>query len=285
MTPTRNVIVEGQCDIAFSDYGHAWKMKKKLATKALSQSLLGNTLEERVHSAIDSLSKQLSNAGSPMDPNELINMMMGEILIGVCFGGAHTLSDRKMRRLIEIDDEVFHRMFDKSSMFIDRIPGLQYVWETSNMKWLKETMKELKDMFIPHIREHEETVDSNHARDFIDSLIIARREARTCTQTEGENTLTDKEIFYILLNIICAGIQTSRHTIQYAILHMVAYQDVHSKVQEEIDRVVGPNDLPNLKRIPELGYTQAVLRESMRLSSVLPTGLPHKTMRYNSRRV
>ena len=203
---------------------------------------------------------------------------MGEILIGVCFGGAKTLSGREVRRFVEIDDEVIHRMSDKSIMFTDRIPGLQYVWETSNMKWLKETMQELKDMLIQHIREHEETIEIDHARDITDSLIIARRKAMASAQSEGENTLTDKDIYYILLNILFAGIETSRHTLQYAILHMVAYQDIQSKVQEEIDRVIGSDDLPNLKHMPDLRYTEAVLHESMRISSVQPTGLPHKTL-------
>ncbi|XP_053403116.1 cytochrome P450 2D15-like [Mercenaria mercenaria] len=75
-----------------------------------------------------------------------------------------------------------------------------------------------------------------------------------------------------------AGIDTSRFTLSGAILHMVAFPDIQEKVQEEIDRVVGRDRLPGINDRPNFGYTEAVLHESMRLGTVVPLGLPHKTM-------
>ena len=40
-------------------------------------------------------------------------------------------------------------------------------------------------------------------------------------------------------DFVPAGIDTSRLTLRWAILHMVAYPEIQTKVQEEIDRVVG----------------------------------------------
>ena len=42
--------------------------------------------------------------------------------------------------------------------------------------------------------------------------------------------------------------------------------------------ISGFNDLPRISHRPSLGYTEAVLHESMRLSSVVPTGVAHYTM-------
>ena len=64
--------------------------------------------------------------------------------------------------------------------------------------------------------------------------------------------------------------------------HIVAYPRIQSKVQEEIDKVVGTNTLPKLKHRPDLDYIEAVLRESMRLASVVPTGIPHRALRDTS---
>ena len=36
-----------------------------------------------------------------------------------------------------------------------------------------------------------------------------------------------------------AGLDTSRFTIQFALLHMAAYPEIQKKVREEIDNVVG----------------------------------------------
>ena len=277
-TPLLSVLSDGRSDIVFQDYGPLWKLHKKLSTTALRHFLLGNALEERIHLAINLLSDELNSAGTPVNPKRYIDLMMGNILIGVCFGGAHKLMDPEVQRLVDIDDEAGYHLFDGWSLLQDRIPGLHSVWETSNMKWVKSIMKELKDLFMLKIREHQNTIDMDHVRDFTDSLIIARAEAEADMQADYEDKLTDKHIFNILKNIFYAGIETTRYTLQYAILHMVAYPDIQSKVQEEIDQIVGPHDLPKLIHRPDLGYTEAVLRESMRLSSVLPTGVNHKTL-------
>ena len=36
-----------------------------------------------------------------------------------------------------------------------------------------------------------------------------------------------------------AGIDTTRLTLRFALLHMATYPEIQAKVQEEIDRVVG----------------------------------------------
>ena len=238
----------------------------------------GDALEERVHKAIELVSKELNNVDIAINPNRYIDLMVGNILIGVCYSGAHTLMDPEVKRLIEISDEAVHRLFDGSSIFEDHIPGLQYVWETSNIRWFKNIAKELKDLFMTKIQEHENTIDTDHVRDITDSLILARREIENDMHAENKNKIPDIHIFHILKNICFAGIDTTRILLRYAILHMVAFPDIQTKVQEEIERIVGPLDMPKLIHRPDLGYTEAVLRESMRLSSVVPTGVPHKTL-------
>ena len=43
----------------------------------------------------------------------------------------------------------------------------------------------------------------------------------------------------VFLKFSSAGIDTSRLTLRWAILHIVAYPDIQAKCQDEIDRVVG----------------------------------------------
>ena len=273
-TPSLGILSGGGQDIVFSDYGPLWKIKKKLSRTALKQFLGGNALEQRIHLAIGLLTEEINKAGPQVDPSRYIDLTMGNILIGVCFGGAYDLFDPEVKRLLDIDDEVVRRLFEAASVLQDRIPGLHYVWETSHMRWLKNIIQEIKDIFMPKILEHENTIDRDHVRDFTDALILARADM----QEEYRNKITNDHIFHILMNIFYAGIQATRHTLRYAILHMVAYPDIQSKVQDELDAVIGANALPQLKHRPDLGYTEAVFRESMRLSSVIPTGIPHRAL-------
>ena len=60
---------------------------------------------------------------------------------------------------------------------------------------------------------------------------------------------------------------------------MSLYPDVQRKAQEELDRVVGPNRLPNFDDYDNLVYIRAIALESARWIPVLPMGVPHAVMR------
>ena len=49
-----------------------------------------------------------------------------------------------------------------------------------------------------------------------------------------------------LLDLFVAGAETSSSILQWAMLALIKWPQVQAKVQEEIDRVVGPNRLPSL---------------------------------------
>ncbi|KAI6101322.1 cytochrome P450 [Pisolithus sp. B1] len=61
------------------------------------------------------------------------------------------------------------------------------------------------------------------------------------------------------------------------LLAMVLYPDVQKKAQEEIDRVVGTDRLPDFDDRPNLPYIEAVTLETLRWLPVVPLGIPHMT--------
>jgi cytochrome P450 len=54
---------------------------------------------------------------------------------------------------------------------------------------------------------------------------------------------------------------------------MVIYPEVQAKAQEDIDRVVGKDRLPDFDDRPELPYVEAILRETLRWHPVIPLSL------------
>ena len=56
---------------------------------------------------------------------------------------------------------------------------------------------------------------------------------------------------------------------------MALFPDVQRKAQEEIERVVGQNRLPNMADRINLPYVNAVVKEVLRWHPVAPMGLPH----------
>ena len=59
---------------------------------------------------------------------------------------------------------------------------------------------------------------------------------------------------------------------------MSLYPEVQRKAQEELDRVVGPNRLPEFEDFDNLLYIRAVVMEAMRWVVVTPLGVAHRVM-------
>ncbi|KAL5396997.1 hypothetical protein PMIN02_002670 [Paraphaeosphaeria minitans] len=61
------------------------------------------------------------------------------------------------------------------------------------------------------------------------------------------------------------------------VINMMEHPDWQRKVQEEVDRVVGKDRLPNLKDLPNLPTVRAVIKEGIRYRSIVAEiGVPHK---------
>lgn len=67
-------------------------------------------------------------------------------------------------------------------------------------------------------------------------------------------------------------------TVQTFFMAMACYPEVQLKARAELDAVVGPNRLPNFDDRDSLPYLTAVAKECLRWQSVVPLGIPHRSL-------
>ncbi|XP_060558642.1 steroid 17-alpha-hydroxylase/17,20 lyase-like [Ruditapes philippinarum] len=278
LTNSFDTFTYGGKDIAFSSYGPTWKLQRKIASKALRTYMQGNALQDRVHEAVSTAIIELDKVRGEFDPEPYINFLVGNILTGLCFGGKYNFDDEEVKYILVKKDHLAEKL--GIGTWEDYIPGLKYVYKTDAFKFVENFVEEVHDVYITNkLKEAEKTFDKDNLRHFADTLILARMEAEA--EEEGvdiETTLSDQHLVQTISDIFFAAIDTSRFTLKAAILHMVAFPDIQDKVQDEIDKVVGKEILPCINDRPRLGYTEAVLHESMRLGTVAPLGAQHKTL-------
>ena len=65
-------------------------------------------------------------------------------------------------------------------------------------------------------------------------------------------------------------------SLRMLVLLMCHYPDIQSRVQAEIDDVIG-GEFPNAYHQKEMPYTQAVIFEMLRYVSQTPLAIPHKS--------
>lgn len=81
--------------------------------------------------------------------------------------------------------------------------------------------------------------------------------------------MTDKELRDELVTLLAAGHETSATSIAWSLHEIIATPGVQDKLREELLTVVGDEPL-SAEHLPRLVYTDAVVKESLRLRPIIP---------------
>ncbi|KAI1380247.1 putative cytochrome P450 oxidoreductase OrdA-like protein [Hypoxylon crocopeplum] len=91
---------------------------------------------------------------------------------------------------------------------------------------------------------------------------------------------TPEELYTIkrsALSLFAGGADTTVSSMMCFFLAMTIFPDAQRQAQEEIDRVVGQDRLPNMADRDNLPYIEATVKEVLRWHPVAPIALPHLT--------
>jgi cytochrome P450 len=97
---------------------------------------------------------------------------------------------------------------------------------------------------------------------FLEGMVVAQ---------EADDSYTDNEIVGNTLAILTAGEDTTAITMGWAIWFLASQPDIQARLAQEATEVLGEHPFPSEhETVARLHYTEAVLREAMRLKSVVP---------------
>ncbi|XP_072013988.1 cytochrome P450 2U1-like [Amphiura filiformis] len=147
------------------------------------------------------------------------------------------------------------------------IPVAGYLF--SDLK--KKTMQMNKRLihFVNNIvNDHKQVFDPDNLDDYIDVFLNEMN-----TNTKDTVALSEENLLRTLVQLFIAGSETTVTTLRWCFLYMIANPDIQSRVQDEIDSVVGRNSLPRVG--DKLPFTEATIMEVQRIASIVPVGVPH----------
>ena len=75
--------------------------------------------------------------------------------------------------------------------------------------------------------------------------------------------------------MVVGGTDTSSHTIEFAMAEIMNIAEVMRKTQQELEVVVGKDNIVEESHIHKLPYLYAVMKETLRLHPALPLLVPH----------
>ena len=120
------------------------------------------------------------------------------------------------------------------------------------------------------IKEHRQEYRGNRTGDLQDLYLDK--------VNKGEDTFTEQGLAAMLRELFIIGSESESVMLRWALRILSVYPEVQTRVQAELDDVVGRGVDVTWDKKGQLPYTMAVLREIQRFADIAPTGLMHKTV-------
>uniref|UniRef100_A0A182S588 Cytochrome P450 n=1 Tax=Anopheles funestus TaxID=62324 RepID=A0A182S588_ANOFN len=171
----------------------------------------------------------------------------------------------------------FHRQGDDYGLALSYIPWIRHVLPGfSRYRLLRQVNQQANGVIRSLAEKCEQSYTEDDVRCFIDAYI---REMRRT----GSKVTSGSDIFgfeYDQLIIGCADFLVPAFSAIPAKLglvleRLVAHPSVQDQMYSEIDQQVGQSRLPLLDDRTHLPYCEAVLREALRIDTLVPSGIPH----------
>ncbi|XP_047528620.1 probable cytochrome P450 304a1 [Vanessa atalanta] len=155
--------------------------------------------------------------------------------------------------------------------------------------WLKDVMpnysgytnlckgnQNLLDFFSKLIKQTYVTQDDSHDRHFLDCYIRKMKEEQ---KSGRRTTFSDEQLQLVCTDYMFPAATGIQSVLTFLIERILLQPEIQDKIHEEIDRVVGRDRLPTLDDRQNMPYLEACLREIMRFETLVPLGVPHRTMK------
>ncbi|KAF4519027.1 hypothetical protein B566_EDAN001612, partial [Ephemera danica] len=96
---------------------------------------------------------------------------------------------------------------------------------------------------------------------------------------QKDSTFTDDQLVMVCLDMFVAGSTTTSNSLSFALLYLSRYPKVQIKIQQELDEVLGAEQLPTLADQNRLPYLCATILEILRVCTVGPVAGPRRAVR------
>ncbi|KAI0063334.1 cytochrome P450 [Artomyces pyxidatus] len=256
----------------FTNYGPEHRKNRQLTHHALSTTAIRTYVPMIQHWIMQFLHDSLVDPQADMAPR--VRELSSVITMELCYG--HDVASRESGRFTALAEEgVFRFQIGVSGGYlVDFIPALKYLpaWlpGTRFLQVAKDAQPVASDMLDMPFDAVKESMAAGTSDVSFTHTLLAEKGAITGDSDEEELIKRNAATLF------GAGADTPISTLMSFILAMTLYPEVQRKAQEEIERVVGTDRLPDMSDRPNLPYIEAIVKETLRWNPAAPMGSPHR---------
>uniref|UniRef100_A0A3Q2V2P8 Uncharacterized protein n=1 Tax=Haplochromis burtoni TaxID=8153 RepID=A0A3Q2V2P8_HAPBU len=210
--------------------------------------------------------------GEAFDTTQSINCAVSNIICSIVYGSRFEYNDPEFTSLVDRTNRFVRLGGSPSIQMYDMFPALfKRIADTSKFFKLAPASVKQNQAIFSRLKE---TLNPQMCRGFVDAFLVRKQNLEESGITNSH--FHDDNLMITVMNLIAAGTETTSTTLRWGLLLMVKYPKIQDEVQEELRRVMGDQQMQVADR-KNLPFTDAVIHEIQRLSSIATTALPHKT--------
>ncbi|PHU28424.1 hypothetical protein BC332_00517 [Capsicum chinense] len=263
----------GGKDIVWTPYGPKWRMLRKVCVRdMLNASILDSVYALRRRELRQTINYFYNQAGSPVNIGEQMFLTMLNVITNMLWGGTIKGEER-----VSLGAEFRHAVSDLTGLLgtpnvSDFYPGLSWFDLQGVTKKMKVLVKRFDNIFESMI-EQRQKLDRNgvgqESKDFLQVLLKLKDEA------DAKMPLSMTELKALLMDMVVGGTDTTSNAVEFAMAEIMNKPDVMRKLQQELETVVGKDNIVEESHIQQLPYLYAVMKEVLRIHPTLPLLVPH----------
>ncbi|ROT68380.1 Cytochrome P450 2L1, partial [Penaeus vannamei] len=251
--------------------GNIWHTNRRFSLRQLrdqgmGKSSLVSAIQKQARELVEALKGQASKPERiPRDLRWLLSTLSGIWL--------------RLQEFIDIIDDLMKKFGPLTVP--DFIPWIKYCLPDFLIRRLfsVEILYTLKDKFFDYckelIEEHKASLDPDDPKDLIDGYLLDIE----ASKDDPDTIRTERDLCILILDLFFAGSETTVGTLTFMFFYLANHPEVQRKFQAEIDEVLPKGTLATLEDRSRMPFTEAVIHEVLRASSLASTGVQHVAVR------
>jgi cytochrome P450 len=240
-----------------------YKRNHKLSLSILREFGFGirQTMETRISTEVREIIDYINTKnGQPFDPEEMCLQASSNVGLSMLFSQRDPY-DKGLSKFCRFAIKAG----EVGDLVLELFPWLRFFPPFSNR--LKKMIE-----FVAEMNEHLEQLVKSIKAGETDECFVSRY-----IEKEGPN-YDHENLIFTLRDLALGATDTTANTLQWTFLFLANNQSIQKSLQRNIDEAVPRNRLPAFEDKSKLPYLDATILEVMRLRTLIPLALPHRTM-------
>ncbi|CAE6484159.1 unnamed protein product [Rhizoctonia solani] len=249
--------------LGMADYLEGTKIIRKYMHNSMGAKTMPDWRPQQEQEAFRFLQKLLR---SPENLLSHIRHAAGATVVRLTYGYTPKDEDDEYIKIAEAVMDHFSLATTPGAFMVDIFPSLRYVpWAP-----FKRTAKQWHDKLSELISIPMDFVHNQRQQGIAEPSFVSK-------WLEEPGRESDRAFIpSTAASLYAGGADTTVSAISTFFLAMLHYPETQEKAQQEIDKVIGKDRLPNFTDRASLPYVEALYKEVIRWQPVAPIGVPHR---------